>query len=436
MDARLRRASKKDEPALVTALFSRRLAQPLARLCVRLGIPANAVTVAGGLCWIAALPLAPLAGVFVRAGRPAGPWLWLACAVLWNAGYWLDVVDGSVARMTGTSSRAGFFLDYVFHLLSKPALLFSAAMGAAICAPDPCAQVLLVLAVLSVPANGAADSTAAELALRAEVAAGRLRPGEGAAALWLGADAVVAPAARKRATPLRALATLAREVLSYYLQYTFVSLLVLADLVLSLVLGAPPRGPLGAMPVTGVGLALLCAALALRIPLRERRERRRLAALGSSSALRAFARFRARLRIESLLFAGCGAGAAFFAARISPTLWASVLGVCAAPLGVVACVPAEEGGAAHVLCQTAPRSPAPPSAWEPRWPRGPLVVLLFSFGLLFGMVVLGPISPGVRDSLLVAAFCTATVVAPALSLFFTLLLPFRLARAYQRLHMP
>ena len=48
MDARLRSASKKDEPALVTALFSRRLAQPLARLCVRLGIPANAVTVAGG----------------------------------------------------------------------------------------------------------------------------------------------------------------------------------------------------------------------------------------------------------------------------------------------------------------------------------------------------------------------------------------------------
>ena len=227
-------------------------------------------------------------------------------------------------------------------------------------------------------------------------------------------------------------------MLSYYLQYTFVSLLVLADLVLALALGAPPRGPLGAMPVTAAGTALLCAALALRIPLRALRERRRLAVLGAAAPLRAQARFRNRLHFEPAFFAAFGGAAAFFVARANPTnwVWVSVLSVCAAPLGVVACVPAEEGGAAHVLCQTAPKSPAPPSAWEPRWPRGPLVVLLFSFGLLFGMVVLGPFSPGVHDSLLVAAFCTATVVAPALSLFFTLLLPFRLARAYRRLRMP
>ena len=104
---------KPDEPALVTALFSRRLAEPFARLAVRLGISADAVTVAGGLCWMASLPLAPLAGWM------GSPGLWAACATLWCLGYWLDVVDGSVARLTGTSSRAGFFLDCVFHLLFK-----------------------------------------------------------------------------------------------------------------------------------------------------------------------------------------------------------------------------------------------------------------------------------------------------------------------------
>ena len=44
-----RSSEKPDEPALVTAMFSRRLAEPLARLCVRLGIPANAVTVANSI---------------------------------------------------------------------------------------------------------------------------------------------------------------------------------------------------------------------------------------------------------------------------------------------------------------------------------------------------------------------------------------------------
>ena len=38
-----RSSRKPDEPALVTALFSRRLAEPFARLAVRLGISADAV---------------------------------------------------------------------------------------------------------------------------------------------------------------------------------------------------------------------------------------------------------------------------------------------------------------------------------------------------------------------------------------------------------
>lgn len=274
---------KPDEPALVTALFSRRLAEPFARLAVRLGISADAVTVAGGLCWMLSLPLAPLAG-WLRS-----PWLWAACAALWCLGYWLDVVDGSVARLTGTSSRAGFFLDCVFHLLFKPAFLFSVGLGVLIGSNDPLGlsgAVLASLAVLSLPANGAAATSAAELALCEEVALGRLRPdGAASPALWLGAADVAAPAAEKRRTPLRAAKTLAQETLSYYLQAPFFALLVCADLALHLAVRGTvvcDRGPLAdaayswQMPVTCAGFAALSLVLVLRIPLRLDRESRRL----------------------------------------------------------------------------------------------------------------------------------------------------------------
>ena len=272
---------KPDEPALVTALFSRRLAEPFARLAVRLGISADAVTVAGGLCWMLSLPLAPLAG-WLRS-----PWLWAACAALWCLGYWLDVVDGSVARLTGTSSRAGFFLDCVFHLLFKPAFLFSVGLGVLIGSNDPLGlsgAVLAALAVLSLPANGAAPTSAAELALCEEVALGRLRPdGAASPALWLGAADVAAPAAEKRRTTLRAAKTLAQETLSYYLQAPFFALLVCADLALRAVADAfYAHSSLAVfvckweMPCTAFGFAVLSLVLYLRIPLRLARESRRL----------------------------------------------------------------------------------------------------------------------------------------------------------------
>ena len=67
-----RSSRKPDEPALVTELFSRRLAEPFARLAVRLGISADAITVAGGLCWMISLPLAPLAGYPINYERVGG----------------------------------------------------------------------------------------------------------------------------------------------------------------------------------------------------------------------------------------------------------------------------------------------------------------------------------------------------------------------------
>ena len=280
-------ASKPDEPALVTSLFARRLAQPIAVAAVRLGISANAVTVAGGLCWVLSLPLPALTAlaVFPRARALGASWVpWLAAAVLWCAGYILDVADGSVARMTGTSSRPGFFLDYVFHLLFKPAFLFSGGLGlagtlAAGNAPPGMAAesatavsaAILVLAVLSIPANGAAATCAAELSLCEEVARGHLKmDGAAAPGLWLGSDAVSAPAREKRGTFAKTAKTIAAEVASYYLQAPFFALLVAVDLALRAAAG------IAQMPCTAAAFAGLSLVLAARIPLRCARESRRL----------------------------------------------------------------------------------------------------------------------------------------------------------------
>lgn len=275
-------AEKPDEPALVTALFSRRFAQPLATMAVRLGVGANAVTVMGGLCWTLSLPLAPLAGwcLGVAGAVRAGMVLWFLCAFLWSAGYLLDVADGSVARMTRTSSRAGFFLDYVFHLLFKPAFLASVGMGLLFqCRPEtfagafPYAGVavfagVLALSLLSIPANGSAASAAAEEALCGECAAGRLVPaGSANPSLWLGSADVADSARAKRQSRARAARTLVQEIASYYLQAPFFSLLVSIDLALLLVRrGAACPG--NAFPVTSAVWILLCAALAVRIPVR------------------------------------------------------------------------------------------------------------------------------------------------------------------------
>ena len=415
MKTTLAAASKPDEPALVTSLFSRRLAQPLAVAAVRCGVPANAVTVAGGLCWVLSLALPPL--LLSEGAMPENRVLaiWLAAAFLWCAGYILDVADGSVARMTGTSCRAGFFLDYVFHLLFKPAFLLSVGLG--LCATwggphgalpgsdflrDPSASALAafwfpLLAVLTVPANGAADTCAAERVLCGEVARGHLKmDGKAAPGLWLGSDEVTAPASRKRGTFLRTAKTLAAEIASYYLQGPFFAALVAADCLLA------ATTPIRRFPVTTAGFVLLATALVLRIPLRFARESRRLGratsrgragrfCTGASCALRlalalapaAAAWFEPSL-LGGALVAGWIAAALLdlaaaalarragspihnrYAALAAETAWlpaaaASALvflaapapwaGPALAPLLAVACVAAESGAAAHVFCQ-------------------------------------------------------------------------------------
>lgn len=265
---------KPDECALITERFARRLAYPLARLALRLGWSANAVTLLAGGCWLASLPLVVAAGALLGRERPLAGWtLWLLSGTLWNAGYLLDLADGSLARLTGTARPSGFFLDYVFHLLFKPAFL--AAVGIALHLAWHGALPFLLLAVLAIPANWSASASAAEHVLCEET--GKDRTGAAAEPdpaarrrLWLGATDSHAPAADKRRGLPRTLRVLAQEILSYYGQFSFFSALAVADLALAAA-GLRPR-----LPLTATAFVLLGVFLALRVPFRVARDFRRI----------------------------------------------------------------------------------------------------------------------------------------------------------------
>ncbi|MDE1655922.1 phosphatidylinositol phosphate synthase [Actinotignum sanguinis] len=83
---------------------------PIARLCVRAGISADAVTITGTVAVVAcALVLYPL-------GHPVwASWL-IGITVIF------DSLDGQIARLTGTASRWGAFLDSTLDRLADSAI--------------------------------------------------------------------------------------------------------------------------------------------------------------------------------------------------------------------------------------------------------------------------------------------------------------------------
>jgi len=266
---------KSDECALITERFARRLAYPFARLAFRLGWSANAVTLAAGLSWMASLPLVVAAGWCLGRGDAVAGWtLWLVSGTLWNTGYILDLADGSLARMTQTARPSGFYLDYVFHLLFKPAYLTS--LGLALYLAHGGGVGFLLLAVLSVPANWSASSAAAEHVLCEETGKGRFKPSEppdqdSRQRLWLGATDSHATATEKRRGLLRPIRVLAQEILSYYGQFSFFSFLALLDLACAGLADLPWR-----LPFTMLVYVPLASLLTLRIPFRVARDFRRI----------------------------------------------------------------------------------------------------------------------------------------------------------------
>ena len=103
--------------------LARRVGRPWALygtwVAVRLGLSAHQVTL---LAWLAGMAAAVAVGTGSRWGFVAG-------VALAHLAFWLDHVDGQVARWTGTASLDGVYLDYLMHHATAPALGFGLGYG-------------------------------------------------------------------------------------------------------------------------------------------------------------------------------------------------------------------------------------------------------------------------------------------------------------------
>ena len=104
-----------------TRWVNRRLARYAAAAAASRGISANGITVISAAFSAAA--------VVLIAAAPASPWLGAAIAVLLAAGYVLDSADGQVARLTGTTSLAGEWLDHLVDSVRVPAIHLAVLVG-------------------------------------------------------------------------------------------------------------------------------------------------------------------------------------------------------------------------------------------------------------------------------------------------------------------
>ncbi len=89
--------------------LARRWARPTAVygtwIALRLGIPADTVTAAAGIAWIGE-------AIALAMGTPSA---FMAGVGLGYLGFWLDHVDGQVARVRRTDRVEGIFLDFWMH---------------------------------------------------------------------------------------------------------------------------------------------------------------------------------------------------------------------------------------------------------------------------------------------------------------------------------
>jgi hypothetical protein len=123
--AELRAKVQKDRHREIGNWLARRVARPTAVhgcwLAIRLGLSAHQVTVAA-LCSSLA------AAVAIGTGQRS---LFVLGVVLVHLGFWLDHVDGQVARWRNTASLDGVYLDYLMHYAANLALGFALGYGLA-----------------------------------------------------------------------------------------------------------------------------------------------------------------------------------------------------------------------------------------------------------------------------------------------------------------
>jgi hypothetical protein len=105
--------------------LARRVARPSAIygcwLAVRLGLSAHQVT---AMAWVSSLAAAVAIGTGIRS-------MFVLGVAMAHLAFWLDHVDGQVARWRGTSSLDGVYLDYLMHHAANLALGFGLGYGLA-----------------------------------------------------------------------------------------------------------------------------------------------------------------------------------------------------------------------------------------------------------------------------------------------------------------
>jgi hypothetical protein len=128
--AQLRSKVQKDRHREIGNWLARRWARPAAVygtwLAVRLGVSAHQVTVAS--------LFASLGGALaIATGNGFG---FVAGVSLLYLAFWLDRVDGQVARWRGTAGLDGVYLDYLMHHAANLSLGFALGYGLAACNGD------------------------------------------------------------------------------------------------------------------------------------------------------------------------------------------------------------------------------------------------------------------------------------------------------------
>jgi len=123
--AELRARVQKGRPREIGNWVARRVARPTSVygcwLAIRLGLTAHQVTLAAVVSSIGA-------AVAIGTGNR---FLFIVGVMLANLGFWLDHVDGQVARWRGTASLDGVYFDYVMHHAASLALGFALGYGLA-----------------------------------------------------------------------------------------------------------------------------------------------------------------------------------------------------------------------------------------------------------------------------------------------------------------
>ena len=240
-DVRTLARKRPEQEFFINRLYGAHVSPFFTVVCLRAGLSPDGVTLVGALVGAVGVVLLAL---------PLGPWA-LAGVALLQVGYILDFSDGQVARMTGRSSVAGSYLDWLTHFYVPVAMVL--AVGMSLAASFGWLGYVALAAVAALELAGFAFSCREHVLIAMQ----RTDPGLGATAAFHAAlmddarpaDVVAAPegpaataaehgiSGRTRHGGMRALVG---ELLIYPGAVHLVTLAVVVDLVLAAVYGPIP----------------------------------------------------------------------------------------------------------------------------------------------------------------------------------------------------